>query len=204
MQIKTALRLSILRTLYLSRRHGGRIIVFRGTRIKLEKGARISVAPGARLMLGTTHYGGTPVSLNIQRNARLTIHGDVAILRGTRVIIGEDAHLEIGHQSFINFDSAVTCYEHLIIGANCAISWDVNILDGNGHELAVAGVPRPRKWPVRIGDNVWIGAGASVRASIADGSVVAAGSVVTREVPPKVIVGGNPARVIREDVTWRL
>ncbi|MEW5726856.1 MAG: DapH/DapD/GlmU-related protein, partial [Pseudomonadota bacterium] len=53
--------------------------------------------------------------------------------------------------------------------------------------------------PVRIGNDVWIGAAAMILdgVTIGDGAVVAAGAVVTREVPPYAIVGGNPAKVIR-------
>ena len=120
-------------------------------------------------------------------------------------MIGDDAQVEIGDQSYINFDSAVTCFKNITIGANCAISWNTNIIDGNGHELIVGGVPRPRTRPVRIGDNVWIGTGAIiVGATIGDGSVVAAGSVVTSVVPAKALVAGNPARVAREDISWVL
>lgn len=54
--------------------------------------------------------------------------------------------------------------------------------------------------PVRIGDNVWIGASATILAgvTIGDGVVVAAGAVVTKDVPDRVLVAGVPAAVIRE------
>jgi acetyltransferase-like isoleucine patch superfamily enzyme len=53
--------------------------------------------------------------------------------------------------------------------------------------------------PIVIGRNVWIAAGATIigGVTVGDDSVVAAGSVVTRDVPPDTLVGGNPARVIR-------
>jgi acetyltransferase-like isoleucine patch superfamily enzyme len=202
-----ALRISVFWTLYLSVRYGSRIVVLRGTSIQLKRGARICVARGSRLVLGRNRAlgAGRPTSLTLSRNARLVIHGDVSIFRSARIVIGEDAELEIGHQSYINFESTVVCWKHIKIGSDCAISWNVNILDGNAHELVVGGVPRPRTRAVRIGDHVWIGTGAIVvGATIGDGSVVAAGSVVTSEVPAKVVVGGNPARILREDVSWQL
>jgi len=203
--LKVLLRTSILRTLYLSVRHRGRIVILRGTRLQLAKGARIQVAPGGRLVVGRIRVFGTPCALNLARNSRLSIHGSADITRGTRIILGEGAHLEIGDQTYINYDSAVTCWDHITIGSNCAISWNANLFDGNGHELIVGGVPRPLTRPLHIGDHVWIGTGAIVMgATIGDGSVVAAGSVVTAEVPAKVIVAGNPARIVRQDVSWRL
>ena len=54
-------------------------------------------------------------------------------------------------------------------------------------------------FPVTIGDNVWIGGGVSIIGGVTIGknSVVAAGSVVIRDVPPDTLVAGNPARVVR-------
>jgi acetyltransferase-like isoleucine patch superfamily enzyme len=199
------LRTSVLRTLYLGVRHHGRIVILRETRLQLGKGARIQVAPGGRLVLGRIRAVGTPCVLRMARNSRLTIHGNVDIMRGVRIIVGDGAHLEIGDQTYINYDSAVTCWDHITIGSNCAISWNANLFDGNGHELIVDGVPRPLTSPLRIGDRVWVGTGAVVMGcTIGAGSVVAAGSVVTTDVPAKVIVAGNPARVVRQDVSWRL
>lgn len=67
-------------------------------------------------------------------------------------------------------------------------------------------VARPHTQPVVLGDRVWIGAGAIILPGVivGDGAVVAAGSVVTADVPSQTVVAGNPARVIREKVTWRL
>lgn len=58
--------------------------------------------------------------------------------------------------------------------------------------------------PVTIGDHIWIGARTNVLngVTVGDGAVVAAGSLVTRDVPPRALVGGVPARVLREDVDW--
>ena len=54
--------------------------------------------------------------------------------------------------------------------------------------------------PIRVGNNVWIGAGAVITkgVTIGEGSVVAAGAVVTRDVSPMTVVGGVPARVIKK------
>jgi acetyltransferase-like isoleucine patch superfamily enzyme len=204
---KDALRISIFRSLYFSARYGGRIVILRGTRLRLDRGARIEVPPGCRLIIGKNYTAGAPASLDMRRNARLTIHGRgrVSIARGARILILKDAHLEIGHETTINFNAAITCMEHISIGLSCAISWNTNIFDGNMHELVVAGVPRPRTRPVRLGDYAWIGCGATVLgATIGAGAVVGTGSVVTADVPGGVVVAGNPARVVQDEVTWRV
>jgi acetyltransferase-like isoleucine patch superfamily enzyme len=205
--IKAAYRVSLIRTAYLSARFSSRVIVMRGTRFRLDRGATISVARGSRLILGiSTRHAGTPCTLRMRSGARLTVHGDAEIFRGTTVLIGDNAHLELGDKSYINFNSTVTCFEHISVGSGCAISWNTNMFDGNAHELVVDGTPRPRTQPVVIGNEVWIGAGATIMSgvTIGDGAVVAASSVVTADVPSATVAAGNPARVVRKDVTWRM
>jgi carbonic anhydrase/acetyltransferase-like protein (isoleucine patch superfamily) len=201
------LHISIVRSLYLSARFGGRIVVLRGTRLRLDRGARIAVAPGCRLLIGRNHALGAPASLDMRRNARLTVygHGRVSIGRGAKILILKDAQVEIGGETAFNFDASVICIDHIRIGKNCVVSWHTNIFDGNMHELVVAGVPRPRTKPTFVGDNVWVGSGATVLgATIGTGVVVGTGSVVTSDVPPEVLVVGNPARVVRKEVSWRI
>jgi acetyltransferase-like isoleucine patch superfamily enzyme len=204
---RDVLHVSIFRSLFLSMRHSGRIVILRGTRLRLDRKARIRVPRGCRLVIGQSHVAGAPCSLDMRGNARLTIHGRgrVSIARGTRILILKDAHLEIGHETAILYNSAITCGKHISIGHTCAISWNVNIFDGNFHELVIDGAPRPRNRPVRIGNNVWIGSGVTVMgAEIGDGSVVGTGSVVVSDVPEKALAVGNPARVVKKDISWRI
>jgi acetyltransferase-like isoleucine patch superfamily enzyme len=119
------------------------------------------------------------------------------------VTVGYDATLSVGAGTFLNDGSAVWCDSATTIGPGCAISWGVRILDSDLHRLMRDGEPSPDA-PVRIGQGCWIGANALIMkgAQLGDGSVVAAGAVVTSEVPPRSLVAGVPARVRRENVTW--
>lgn len=203
---RDVLGVSLIRSLYLSARFRGRIIILRGTRLRLERGARIRVPRGCRLLIGKSHVAGAPASLHMMRNARLTVHGQgrASISRSARILIMEDALLEIGGETTIHYNAAVTCFKRISIAQSCAVSWNVNILDGNLHELIVDGVPHPRARPVTLGRGAWIGCGATILgASIGAGAVVGAGSVVIANVPEKVAVAGNPARIIRKNVAWR-
>lgn len=204
---KEVWRVSILRSLYYSARYGGQIVVFRGTRIRMDRGARISVPRGCRVTLGTNYTAGKPCSLDLRRNARLTIHGRgrVSIARGARILILEGAHVEIGHESVINYDAVITCFEHIKLEPRVGISWNANVFDGNLHELVVDGVPRPRTKPVHIGNHAWIGSGATVLgAKVGAEAIVGAASVVVSDIPARALAVGNPARVISKDVYWRV
>jgi acetyltransferase-like isoleucine patch superfamily enzyme len=206
--IKAAYRISVVRTLYVSTRFGCRVIVMRGTRLRLARGAKISVSGGSRLILGLniSHATGMRCSLRLLPHARLTVHGNAEICCGANVLVCDNAHLELGRKSYINFNSTVVCFDHIVIGSDCAISWNTNMLDGNAHELTVREAARPRTEPIVIGDKVWIGTGATIMpgVTIGDGAVVGAASVVTADVPSQAVVAGNPAHVVLEKVAWRL
>lgn len=112
--------------------------------------------------------------------------------RGDRIDIGD--HSDLGLRSFV--------YNDVSIGRDVMMAPEVMILAAN-HVHERIDVPMrlqgERRLRVTIGDDVWIGARAVVVAgvSIGHGAVIGAGAVVTRDVPPFAIVGGNPARLIR-------
>jgi len=106
--------------------------------------------------------------------------------------------LVIGDYVGMNEGVSIMAVHEVTIGDYTLIADYVAIHDTDFHELA-PGVP-VKTAPVRIGRNVWIGRNAIVLSGVTIGpnAVVAAGSVVTSDVPANTIVGGSPARVIRE------
>lgn len=85
----------------------------------------------------------------------------------------------------------------LTIGDNCAIAWDCQFLDENFHNITYKNkIQRPKE--IKIGNNVWIGAGVKIYEGtfIADGCVISSNSIV------RGIIGGNPSKVIKENVSW--
>lgn len=108
------------------------------------------------------------------------------------------AHVTIGDHCVIDRDCALDGRGEIIIGNNVNISPEVMILtayhDPDSEDFA--GVEKP----VTIEDYAWIATRALVLpgVKIGRGAIVAAGAVVTKDVPPNAIVGGNPARLIRE------
>ncbi len=91
----------------------------------------------------------------------------------------------------------------IIIGENSTLAFQVTILttaNPNGPYNALSKLYKPISEPVIIGDNVWIGANSTILPGVRIGnmSVVAAGSVVTKDVPDHVLVAGVPARIIKK------
>ncbi|GAB2653287.1 hypothetical protein GCM10027169_17580 [Gordonia jinhuaensis] len=115
---------------------------------------------------------------------------------------GRSCRISIGDRTFVNRRTEIFCVDSVSIGSDCAISWDVVISDTDYHCI----VGSPSVAPVTIGNKVWIGARAVILkgVTIGDGAVVAAGSVVAKDVPAKTLVAGNPARPVRDDVDWSL
>ncbi|MGZ4106010.1 MAG: DapH/DapD/GlmU-related protein, partial [Tumebacillaceae bacterium] len=79
--------------------------------------------------------------------------------------------------------------------------WDVQLMDTDFHRISANAVNTKK---ITIGNNVWIGCRVMILkgVTIGDGAVIAAGSVITKDVPPYTVVGGNPARVLKENVNW--
>ncbi len=111
--------------------------------------------------------------------------------------------LSIG-DSFINREVKIICNRKMTIGDGCIIAMGTVIRDNDGasHRLMSPGYCNAK--PVRIGNHVWIGENCMVLkgVTIGDGAVVAASSVITRDVPPRSLVAGAPAKVIRENIEW--
>lgn len=140
--------------------------------------------------------------VTIRRGGVLKLEGDVYIGEGTVIIIHPEAELTIGHGSYITGDSRIEVKKHLSIGDNCAISWDVIILDDNHHQH---NQQKAEPEHTIIGDNVWIGADVTILkgAHVGSGSVIAAKALVKSVVPPNVLCGGIPAKIIKESVKWQ-
>ena len=110
-------------------------------------------------------------------------------------------NIKLGAGVFINFNCVILDVVEVDIGAMTLIGPGVQILTADhprDPQLRLQGRESGR--PVRIGSNVWIGAGALLLpgVSVGDNAVIGAGSVVTRNVPAGATVVGNPARVIKQ------
>ncbi len=151
---------------------------------------------------------------NISLDAdRVTIGSD-CIIQGQLLVFPHGGRISIGDWCFIGPNSRIWSGGSITIGNRVLISHDVNIFDNDTHPFDAAarhlhfraikadGHPSDidlKDRPVVIEDDAWIAAKALVLkgVKIGRGAVIAAGSVVTRDVPPYCVVAGNPARTVR-------
>lgn len=111
------------------------------------------------------------------------------------IIIGEGTRIH---------GSCLHSYASIEIGKRCLVAANCQIIDGSGHDLSFGDVENRINTkgdchPIIIEDDVWIGANTIVLPGvrIGKGSVIGAGSIVTKDIPPMVVAAGNPAKVIR-------
>lgn len=114
-----------------------------------------------------------------------------------QTVVGGPGRIRIGDRVFLNAGVVLHSEVAITIGDDVALSNEVYVMDTDSHGLEGQ---LPHSGAVTIGRGSWLGARAIVLPGVTIGeqSVVAAGSVVTRDVPDRVLVAGNPARVIRE------
>lgn len=113
--------------------------------------------------------------------------------------VEQEGSISIGDNTFFNHNCSITCITQITIGTKCNIANNVVIVDhdhkigNNGVESGLVGEP------VKIGNNVWIGANATILkgVNIGDNSIIAAGAVVNDDVPQGELWGGVPARKIK-------
>jgi acetyltransferase-like isoleucine patch superfamily enzyme len=110
---------------------------------------------------------------------------------------GKKGSLVLGERVFINTGATIVATHSIEIGDDCLIGDLVAIFDSDYHPMEPS---RPtRTAPVRLGVNVWVGRSATILpgVTIGDHAVIAAGSIVTGDIPARTVAAGAPARPIR-------
>lgn len=125
---------------------------------------------------------------------------------GKRLIVNQPfrcdygCNIFVGEDFFANFNLTILDEARVTIGDNVFIGPNVGIYTAC-HPLAPAERARWVQWakPVTIGNDVWIGGGVTIcpGVTIGDGASIGAGSVVVKDVPPRCVAVGNPARVVK-------
>jgi acetyltransferase-like isoleucine patch superfamily enzyme len=153
--------------------------------------------------------GKTRVPFSVRLQGRVQLSGDGELVLGEGVsfngtvvpvelVTYASGRIEIGNHTFINYGCSIAARASVKIGSYCHLGHYTFVMDNDQHGL-VRRMELPQSDPVIIEDHVWIGSKAVILSGVRIGScaVIGAGSIVTKDIPPRCVAAGNPARVLR-------
>ena len=162
-------------------------VLFKG-KPSILKNKKASISIGKNTLINSSNHG---YHINMHSSCKL-----LADREGAQISIGSNCRIH---------GTCIHAYKSIKIGDNVLIAANTQIIDGNGHQLSFENTSQRIKTtdqgrPILIEDNVWIGANCFILGgvTIGNGAVVSANSVVHKDVKPNTIVGGNPARLIKD------
>ena len=185
---------------------GGCLIPCRQSVCDIHRGARVNL--NGRLLLNWNKVKGSRAEmlLKLENDSVLTVNGFASFSYGCDVCVFENARLTIGNNCCVNAETDIRCENSVTIGNDVGIARRVTIMDSDSHSIFSGKEDNTVSAPIVIGNHVWIGTNAKILkgVTVGDGALIAAGAVVTRDVPPYSIVAGIPARVIKENISWAI
>jgi acetyltransferase-like isoleucine patch superfamily enzyme len=178
----------------------GKFILGISDSVQIAEGACIFLRGNFSLCENETYGNGRNSILRMDTGSKLYVNNDSCFMYGADIILFKNAIFTLGENTFINSNAKIRCHEKITIGNGCAISHDFTVMDSDAHSFNGT----VHKGNVTIGNHVWIGTRVTVLSgvTIGDGAVIAAGAVVVANVPPNSLVGGVPAKILKEKVTW--
>lgn len=201
--LKNLNRIAVIDTLQINlfNKNTIKFLVFRKALVTIKRTAHLQ--GGGRLFIGVKWpaYGLLQSVFSVWDQASVSVDGDFRFYTGCRVVVDQGAKLELG-SGYVNSNSSIACFSHIKIGHDVAIAENVTIRDSDNHSMV--NLTHVKTQPITIGNHVWIGMNAVILkgVNIGDGAVIAAGAIVNKDVPAKALVGGIPARIIKENVEW--
>jgi len=144
-------------------------------------------------------------SISLGKNVSLNSYPDgILNLSGIKTYT-ENAKVTIGDDCIIN-GTMIYCVDEVIIGKTCMFGPGTKIVDNDSHRISISIEERrkpPVSKPIIIKDNVWIGMDCLILkgVTIGENAIVAARTIVTKDVLPNTLVGGNPTRVIKNIIS---
>jgi acetyltransferase-like isoleucine patch superfamily enzyme len=184
---------------------------YKAARRRLNNAKRLLSGALRAKFSGAESFGG---HADMRGRVRFKLQGRAVFGRGfiaegdistVSVVVRENATLIIGDDVYMNYGVTIEACHEIRVGDHVLMAPLVSIIDDNRHETEPGAVLY--KGPIVIGNNVWLARNVAVipGASIGDGCVIAANSVVCTDIPPNSLAAGAPARVIRKldlPTTW--
>lgn len=186
-------------------RNGGNVQLDINSICEFHEGARCILNNRLRLNANKMKNSKAEAYLKLHKDATIRINGPFDVYYNSSIEVFKNAELTL-EGGYMNCNSVISCSKKITIGKGATIARGVKIYDSDAHDIVGGdGSILNNSQEVNIGEHVWIGVNAVVLkgVSIGSGAVIAAGAVVTEDVPAKCMAAGVPARVIKENIEWK-
>ena len=172
-----------------------------GSRIQITgNGNKVILENGALLLNSLIRISGN--------NNRVVLKANCYVSGAELWVENNDCELSIGERTFVGHHSHLACTEDgskLIVGSDGMMSSYVQVRTGDSHSIVdIEGNRINKAQSVMIGDHCWLGEGSKVLkgVTLAGDDVVSTGAIVTKSFGKNVLLGGVPAKVLKENVNW--
>lgn len=186
------------------------IILSNRVRLRSVKGLVVINAPirTGMILLG---FRFVPISTGFETSVwnvrgKVTFNGTADFGMGTKINLGKNGKLTFGNNFRITANSAITCGLEIEFGNDCLLSWDILLMDSDGHYIYDEKgniINQNRK--IIIGNKVWIGCSCLILkgSQISDQSIVAANTIVAKKFTEEnIIIGGHNTKILKRNITW--
>ena len=187
------------------------VFVSANVRFVTTRGRVILKAPIQHRMI---RFGFGHVGIFDQRNSKsiwevtgtVQFNGRANIGHGSKLCVA--GNLTLGDNFSITAESQLICFDNIVFGDDCLLSWQVLVMDTDFHKIYnEAGKQINSNRQIRIGNKNWIGCRSLILkgATTPNNCIVAANSTVTHSsMLENTILAGSPAEVIREHISWEV
>lgn len=203
-RFKTYLKINFFSGQLRKKTRSSKVVNIKNAIILLNSSAKINL-DGILLLNEEIAKGSRKDALvRVDEDAELNINGCFKVYYDSEITVYSKGKLSVGY-GYLNAGSQIRCMEEISIGNQCAIGRNVMIMDFDAHHIVYEDRTENKiTKPIKIGNHVWIGAGATILkgVTIGDNAIIGAGAVVTRDIESNTIVVGNPAKVIKRITEW--
>ena len=173
---------------------------------------KIAIDPPLRRGMILIGFTSTPLSTGHETslwNVEGTVHfhGPATLGNGSKIAVGKKGVLHLGDRFEITANSAISCFNEIKIGNHCLFSWDILLMDTDGHPLYDDDqkIINP-DGNIIVGDKVWIGCRCVLlkNTQIADGCIIGAASLLNKPfTAPNSLIAGIPAKILKKRIRWQ-
>lgn len=179
--------------------HAGLIEV--GSGVVFRQGVNLKLEPSTKVSIGSKVLLQQDVRIDCRGSSQLELKDGICLDRGVDLKVYGEGKIDIGQNTYIGPYTCISCYGKLKIGRDCLIASHSSIYAHNHDFADPTRKIRDQGFTSKgiiIEDDCWLGSGVKVvdGVTIGKGSVIGAGAVVTKDIPPYSVAVGVPAKVI--------